>query len=100
MIGFGRPRRGNALDELKQRLALPALTHSEKLVCEFYEGRNPFEHLKEQWPIAYSNYVRGFAYGLEQCKKEGILDYHRREVIASTCGIGLARASFADRRAA
>lgn len=100
MFGLGRPRRANALDELKERLSLPELGYSEKQVREFYEGRNPFEHLKAEWPVPYGQFVRGFAYALDRCRKEGILDWTRQENIASMTAIGMARASFGNTKEA
>jgi hypothetical protein len=60
----------------------------------FYEGRNPFEHLKEEWPIPYDQFVRGFAYALNRCRKDGIIDWSRQEKIASMTAIGMARTTF------
>jgi hypothetical protein len=100
MFGFNRPRRANALDELKERLSLPELKYAETQVREFYEGRNPFEHIKAEWPLPYTQYVRGFAYALDRCRKDGILDWVRQENIASMTAIGMARASFKTQEAA
>lgn len=100
MFGFGRPRRTNALDELKERLSLPELKSAEAQVRDFYEGRNPFEHLKAEWPVPYGQFVRGFAYALDRCRKDGILDWSRQENIASMTAIGMARASFGNKEAA
>ncbi len=99
MFGFGRPHRKSALEELKERLSLPEIRKAESVVVDFYSGRNPYEHLKGEWPSHYIQFVRGFAFALERCKKEGILDFQRCEVIASTCGVSLARASAADKAA-
>jgi hypothetical protein len=93
MFGFGPPRR-TPLDELKERLSLPPLKESEEAVRGFYEGRNPFEHLKEEWPIPYGQFVRGFAYALNRCRKDGIVDWDRQEKIASMTAIGMARTTF------
>ncbi len=93
MFGFGPPRR-TPLDELKERLSLPNLKEAENEVCQFYDGRNPFEHLKNEWPKQYSKYVIAFATALQNCRKEGIVEWKRLEVIASTCGIGMVRATY------
>jgi hypothetical protein len=94
MFGFGAPRRKSALDELKERLSLPDLKLAEAAMIDFYSGRNPYEHLKGEWPVPYTQFVCGFAYALDRCKKEGIVDFQRCEVIASTTGMGMAKASF------
>lgn len=95
MFGFGNSRRPkSALDELKERLSLPEVRAAEKVVVDFYSGRNPYEHLKSEWPIPYTQFVRGFAYALDRCNKDGIVDFERREVIASTTGMGMAKAAF------
>lgn len=100
MFGFRGPSRPTPLDELKQRLSLPTLKDAETEVREFYDGRNPYDHLKEEWPAAYSEFVIGFAGALQRCRKEGIFDWKRREVIASTCAMTLARATFKQKEAA
>jgi hypothetical protein len=101
MFGFRGPsRRSTPLDELKERLSLPALKDAEVEVRNFYEGRNPFEHLKEEWPVPYAEYVTGFAVALQNCRRDGIVDWQRQEVIASMTGIGMARASFANKNEA
>jgi hypothetical protein len=99
MFGFGK-RRASALEELKERLTLPELRQAEGDVRGFYEGRNPFEHLKKEWPVPYSQFVRGFAYALDRCRKDGIVDWKRQENIASMTAIGMARASFKPAREA
>lgn len=93
MFGLGQRRR-TPLDELKERLTLPDLRAAEEEVRGFYEGRNPFEHLKEEWPVPYGQFVRGFAYALDRCRKDGIVDWARQENIASMTAIGMARATF------
>lgn len=94
LFGFGGKTKKSALDELKERLSLPALKDAEGEVRGFYEGRNPFEHLKAEWPEPYSFYVRGFAYALDRCRKDNIVDWKRQENIATMCAIGMTRANF------
>ena len=94
LFGLGSNRKKSALDELKERLTLPSLKDAEVEVRGFYEGRNPFEHLKAEWPVPYSYYVRGFSYALDRCRKDGIVDWARQESIASMCAIGMARSTF------
>ncbi|HVY12891.1 MAG TPA: hypothetical protein VHB73_04935 [Alphaproteobacteria bacterium] len=94
MFGFGRPPRRTPLDELKERLSLPTLKDAEGEVREFYEGRNPYEHLKAEWPLPYSEFVIGFASALQRCRQDGIVEWKRREVIASMCAMTMARATF------
>lgn len=98
MFGFNRPRKANALDALKERMTLPELRIAEERVIDFYQGRNPYEHLRGEWPGAYAQFMRGFAYAVDRCKKEGITDFDRCEIIASTCGVSLAKASVAEKR--
>jgi hypothetical protein len=100
MFGFGGPPRRTPLDELKERLSLPSLKEAENEVREFYEGRNPYEHLKDEWPVPYSEFVIGFAGALQRCQKEGIVEWKRREVIASMCAMSMARATFKQKEAA
>jgi hypothetical protein len=94
MFGFRGPSRRTPLDELKERLSLPPLKDAEADVRNFYEGRNPFEHLKAEWPVPYGQFVRGFAYALDRARKDGIVDWARQEKLASMTAIGMARASF------
>lgn len=100
LFGLGTRPKKTALDELKERLTLPELKQAEGDVRNFYEGRNPFEHLKNDWPLAYAQYMRGFAYALDRCRKDGIVDWARQENIASMTAIGMARASFKTKVAA
>lgn len=95
MFGFGKRRPPSALDELKERMTLPEFKKAEVIVVDFYQGRNPYEHLKNEWPEPYSEFMRGFAYALDRCKREGIMDFERCEVIASGCGVSLARSAVA-----
>jgi len=92
LFGFGRKPGKSALDALKERLSLPPLKHAEAEVQGFYEGRNPFAHLKAEWPEPYAFYVRGFAYALNRCREDKIMDWQRQENIATMCAIGMARA--------
>jgi hypothetical protein len=94
MFGFGKRPRKTALDELKERLSLPEIKHAEAVVVDFYSGRNPYAHLKTEWPQPYAQFVRGFAYALDRCKKDGITIWEKQENIASMCGLGMARATF------
>lgn len=96
MFGFGKRRPQSALDELKERLTLPDIKKAESAVLEFYQGRNPYENIRAEWPESYDRFVRGFAYALERCHKEGILDWEKRENIASMAGVGMVRAGFKD----
>ncbi len=100
LFGMGKRRKPTALEELKERLSLPEIKRAEIVMMDFYQGRNPYEHLKAEWPNPYIEFVKGFAYALERCKKEGIMDFQRCEVIASTCGMSLAKATFERARAA
>ncbi len=79
---------------------MPELKQAEAVVVDFYSGRNPYAHLKREWPGPYNQFVRGFAYSIERCRKEGIMDFNRCEVIASTCGVTLAKAAMGGGRAA
>jgi hypothetical protein len=99
MFGFGRPSRKSALDVLKERLTLPEIHQAEETVVSFYSGRNPYAHLKTEWPGPYAQFMRGFAYSIERCRKEGIVDFERCEIIASTCGVTLAKAAVPMQRA-
>lgn len=99
MFGFGKRRPPSALDELKERLTLPDIKKAESVVLDFYSGRNPYEHLKTEWPGPYNQFVMGFAYALQRCRKEGMVDFDRCEIVASSAGITLARAAVAERRA-
>ncbi|MBY0429034.1 MAG: hypothetical protein K2Q32_07420 [Alphaproteobacteria bacterium] len=95
MFGIGKRRKPAALDELKERMTLPDIKRAETVVLDFYQGRNPYEHLKGEWPEPYEEFMRGFAYALDRCKREGIVDFDRCEVIASGCGVTLARSAVA-----
>lgn len=99
MFGFGRKRKQSALDELKERLTLPDIKKAEIIVVDFYQGRNPYEHLKGEWPGPYNQFMLGFAYALQRCRKEGMVDFARCEIVASSAGITLARAAVAEKRA-
>lgn len=99
MFGIGKRRKPTALEDLKERLSLPDIRKAELAVLDFYQGRNPYEHLKEEWPAPYSQFMRGFAYALDRCKRDGIVDFQRCEVIASTCGVGLAKAAVVSKAA-
>lgn len=100
LFGIGKRRKPTALDELKERMTLPDIKKAEIVLLDFYQGRNPYEHLKTEWPVPYAEFVKGFAYALDRCKKDGIMDFQRCEVIASTCGMGMAKATFERARAA
>ncbi len=98
MFGLGKRRKPTALEELKERMTLPDIKKAELAVLDFYQGRNPYEHLKGEWPGPYNQFIVGFAYALQRCKKEGMVDFDRCEIVASSAGITLARAAVAERR--
>lgn len=100
MFGFGKRRKPSALDELKERMTLPDIKKAETVVLDFYQGRNPYEHLRGEWPEPYTQFMKGFAYAIDRCKREGIFDFDRCEVIASTCGVTLAKAAISEKRVA
>ncbi|MDX1923120.1 MAG: hypothetical protein SFW65_08340 [Alphaproteobacteria bacterium] len=78
---------------------MPDIKKAESAVLDFYQGRNPYEHLKGEWPEPYTQFVKGFAYALDRCKKDGIVDFNRCELIASSCGVSLAKAAVGNRAA-
>lgn len=97
MFGIGKRRKPTALDELKEHLNLPDIKKAEAVVLDFYQGRNPYEHLKAEFPGPYNQFIRGFAYTVQRCRKEGWVDFDRCEIAASSAGITLARAAVTEK---